>query len=332
MKFNDYMKSSREHCFLTQEEAATSLGVSTTSVQKWEKDTLPDKSMWAQIIKVYKLDQQEFLTNYGESAIPKEEIEDDGEQTDFPAFLFPADILPEIQELVLTREEQELLGLEALYQTNSFKMNSNIGLFSLVPHENSIGLPYEYVKSKGAFRIMALHDSLTQKLSDYRDYCITEIKANPDAVFNINNCSKEQILDLCRCITITVGRQQKNLYETLAYDIEELRFIDENPQPMVVSRYNPRNRSMLGDKWENEKIYSRISKVSSGFLTIVEKESDAPEYLELKAQYEKDMEFYKEHQNMMDHEPVKPLYNGYKEAVITEAGHRFLEWAADLDF
>jgi len=77
MKFNDYIKSAREHCFLTQEEAAAQLGVSTTSVQKWEKDTLPDKSMWAQIIKVYKLAQQEFLTNYGESAIPKEEISEE---------------------------------------------------------------------------------------------------------------------------------------------------------------------------------------------------------------------------------------------------------------
>jgi len=329
MRFNDYMKASREHCFLTQEEAATSLGVSTTSVQKWEKDTLPDKSMWAQIIKVYKLDQQEFLTNYGESAIPRDDSEGEKDGTDFPTFLFPDEVLADVQALVLTREEQELLGLEALYQSNSYKVSSSFGLFSLVPHENSIGLPYEYVKSKGSFRVMALHDSLSRKLSDYRDYCIGQIKNNPDTVFNINNCTKDQILELCQCTSYSVGRQQKNLYETLAYDIEELRFIDESPSPMIVSRYNPRNRSVLGDKWENEKCYSSISKVSSCFLNIVEKESEAPEYIALKAQYEKDMEFYREHQNMIDHEPVKPLYNGYKIAVITDAGRRFLEWAAD---
>lgn len=332
MKFNDYMKSSRERCFLTQEEAATALGVSTTSVQKWEKDTLPDKSMWAQIIRTYKLDQQEFLTNYGESAIPKDEFPKEDNETDFPVFLFPQDKLAQIQELILTREEQELLGLEALYQSNSYKVNSNIGIISLVPHENSLGLPYEYVKSKGAFKVMALHDSLTSKLGEYRDYVISQIKVDPNTVFNINNCSKEQLLELCRCVTYNVGRQQKNLYETLAYDIEELRFIDEMPVPMIVSRYNPRNRSVLGDKWENEKTYSSIAKVSSCFLNIVERESDAPEYVAMKLQYEKDMEFYREHQNMIDHEPIRPLYNGYKEAVITDAGRKFLDWAEDMDF
>lgn len=332
MKFNDYMKLSREHCFLTQEEAAASLGVSTTSVQKWEKDTLPDKSMWAQIIKVYKLDKQEFLTNYGESAIPKEEISEEDTGCDFPSFLFPQDKLAQIQELVLTREEQELLGLEALYQSNSYKVNSNIGIFSLVPHESSLGLPYEYVQSKGSFKIMALHDSLSSKLGEYREYVISQIKANPDTVFNICSCSKEQIMELCKCVTYNVGRQQKNLYETLAYDIEELRFIDEMDDPVIVSRYNPRNRSVLGDKWENEKIYSGISKVSSCFLNIIEKESEVPEYLALKAQYEKDMEFYREHQNMIDHEPVRPLYNGFKIAEITESGRKFLEWAEGLDF
>ena len=335
MKFNDYMKSAREHRFLTQEEAANVLGVSTTSVQKWEKDTLPDKSMWAQIIKVYKLDQNEFLMNYGESAIPKEEIEEENGDSQFPEFLIPNEKLAQIKELVLTKDEQELLGLEALYQTNAYKVTASFGIFSLIPHENSIGLPYEYVKSKGSFKVMALHDSLTRKLSEYREYVISQIKAEPETTFNINNCSKEQLLELFRCVSYGSGRQQKNLYEVLAYDLEELRYIDECAAPVIISRYNPKARNVLGvgvgDKWENEKNYSRITKVSESFIEIVEKENDDPEYMAAKEQYEKDMEFYKEHQNMMDHEPARPLYQAYKEAVITEAGRKFLEWARDLD-
>lgn len=331
MKFNEYMKTSREHCFLTQEEAATALGVSTTSVQKWEKDTLPDKSMWAQIINVYKLDQGEFLMNYGESAIPKAEPEE-VENSEFPDFLIPADKLSQVRELVLTKEEQELLGLEALYQSNSYKLTGSLGLFSMVPHENSIGLPYEYVKGKGSFKVMALHDSLVKKLSAYRDYVIGQVKNEPEVVFNINNCSKQQLLELFRCITVGSGRQQKNLYETLAYDIEELKYVNESPAPVIVSRYNPKSRNVLGDKWENEKNYARLNKVSSSFLEIVERESEEEEYVAVWEQYEKDMEFYREHQNMIDHEPARPLYNGYKEAVITEAGRKFLEWAEDVDF
>lgn len=332
MKFNDYMKLSRERCFLTQEEAATQLGVSTTSVQKWEKDTLPDKSMWAQIISVYKLDQSEFLMNYGESAIPKAEITEGESDSEFPAFLIPEDKLPGITSLILTKDEQELLGLEALYQSNTYKVNGSLGIFSLAPHENSIGLPYEYVKTKGSYRVMALHDSLIKKLSDYRDYVIGRIKEEPDTLFNINNCSKEQLLELFKCVSVGNGRQQKSLYETLAYDIEELRYVNEAEKPVVVSRYNPKSRNVLGDKWENEKNYSRLTKVSENFLEIVERESEDPDYVALKEQYEKDMEFFREHQNMMDHEPARPLYYGYKEAVITEAGHKFLEWAADMDF
>ena len=334
MKFNDYMKSAREHCFLTQEEAATALGVSTTSVQKWEKDTLPDKSMWAQIIKIYKLDQSEFLMNYGDSAIPKEEPQEAESDSTFPEFLIPYDKLSQIQALVLTRDEQELLGLEALYQSNSYKVSGNLGVFSFVPHENSIGLPYEYVKSKGAFKVMALHDSLTGKLSEYRDYVIGQIKADPDTIFNINNCSKGQLLELFKCINMGSGRQSKNLYEVLAYDIEELRYIDEAAEPVVVARYNPKAKTVLGvgDKWENERSFARIAKVSDSFIEIVEKESDDEIYLAQKEQYEKDMAFYSEHQNMMDHEPAKPLYQGNRIATITEAGRKFLEWADDVDF
>lgn len=331
MKFNDYIKMSRERRFLTQEEAATALGVSTTSVQKWEKDTLPDKSMWAQIISVYKLDKSEFLMNYGESAIPKAEAAEGSPDSEFPEFLIPEEKLAAVKELVLTKDEQELLGLEALYQSNSYKVNGSLGIFSLSPHENSIGLPYEYVKGKGAFRVMALHDSLTKKLSDYREYVISQIKKDPETVFNINNCTKEQLLDLFRCMTYGSGRQQKNLYDSLAYDLEELRFIDESEKPVVVSRYNPKSRNVLGDKWENEKNYSRITKVSSAFLEIIERESEDEDYVAMKEQYEKDMAFYMEHQNMMDHEPARPPYYGYKEAVITEAGQKFLEWAKDID-
>lgn len=331
MKFSEFMKAAREHIFLTQEEAAAQLGVSTTSVQKWEKDTLPDKSMWAQIIKVYKLEKQEFLASYGESAIPQGE-EEEKEETDFPNFLFPKDVLPQVKALVLTKEEQELLGLEALYQSNSYKATSTIGLFSLVPHENSLGLPYEYVKGKGAFRVMAIHDSLTEKLNGYRDFCISRIKKEPEKLFNINSCSKEDLIELCRCTTYSVGKSQKNLYETLAYDIEELRFIDEMGGSVIVSRYIPVGRKMLGDKWENEKFYTRISKVSPEYVEIVEKESTDPAYIAEKEQYERDLQFYMEHKNMMDHEPVKPYYNGFLEAVITPAGRAFLDWAKDMDF
>ena len=196
------------------------------------------------------------------------------------------------------------------------------------------GLPYEYVKSKGAFKVMALHDSLTGKLSEYRDYVIAQIKADPDTVFNINNCSKKQLLELFKCVNLGSGRQSRNLYEVLAYDIEELRYIEEAAEPVVVARYNPKAKSVLGvgDKWENERSFSSISKVSGSFIEIVEKESTDEAYLAQKEQYEKDMAFYNEHQNMVDHEPVKPLYQGSRVAVITEAGRGFLEWASDVDF
>lgn len=332
MKFNDYIKEVRESSFLTQEEAALALGVSTTTVQKWEKDTLPDKSMWAQIIKVYGLEKSEFLEKYGDSVVPDENAGDETAGSDFPAFLFPDDKLPEIEGLVLSKDEQELLGLEVLYQSNSFRSNGTIDLLSLTPDENSIGLPYEYVKTKGAFRIMALHDNLLCKLGDYKSFVIDRIKEKPSALFNIKACSKEDIVKFTQYVNYGSGRQQKNLYDTLAYDIEQLRFISGMPEPVIVSRYNPRSRNVLGDKWENEKFYQSISRVSPAFVQIIEKESEEPGYLELKAQYEKDMEFYREHQNMIDHEPVKPAYNGYKVAIITETGKKFLEWGEDVYF
>lgn len=84
--FGYYLKRARERKTMTQEKAAKKIGVTITTIQNWEKETLPDKNHWRDIIRVYGLNGKEFSLNLRSSILNESQSSLDCQ---FPLFLFP---------------------------------------------------------------------------------------------------------------------------------------------------------------------------------------------------------------------------------------------------
>lgn len=205
MTFYSFLKIARERCGITQAEFAERADVSITTIQNWEKDTLPDKGSWQVIIDQLKLSREEFIRHYANTALP---CKDKTSAQPFPDFLFPDNLIDAIKKMKLTADEQELLGLEVFYDS-TYDMTGEYK-FKVTQKFNLPALPYEYVHRVGAFHIMNLNDSLTDKIGGFRDYVITQIKKNPETIFDISECSPAQLLTLCECIV--TKKQLRNLY------------------------------------------------------------------------------------------------------------------------
>lgn len=315
-----FLKNARERCNMTQEALAEKIGVTSTTIQNWEKKTLPDISHWPVIIEQLNISREEFLKHYENTALPDEE---EGNVSSFPDFLFPDNMVNRIKIMKLTADEQELLGLEELYSV-TYNMNEDYR-FKVTKTGSLPTLPYEYVRRVGAFHIMNLSDSLHKKIDGYRDYVIAQIKTNPEKPFDIFKCSAVQLLHLCDDIeyhTYNWGTELRNVLKLLE------RIADADNSLVIAET----NKDYTGgfDQWKNRDNYSSFVKSvefhNEQWMKIVEKESKNPDYLEAKEKYEKDKRFYEEHASMMDHAPAPPRYHGTKNVEMTERGQQLLAW------
>lgn len=330
-----FLKNARERCNMTQEALAEKIGVSPTTIQNWEKETLPDKNHWSAIIERLKLSKEEFFEHYANTALPDKE---DRSALPFPDFLFPDEMVERIKIMRLTADEQELLGLEELYSA-TYNMDGDYR-FKVRKTGFSPTLPYEYVRRVGAFHIMNLSDSLHKKIGGYRDYVMAQIRINPEKTFDIFKCSAAQLLDLCDKITLehekkTVGGYRKsetyNWGSEVRHIIELLECIADADNSLVIAETNEdHDKYSRNDDWVKLDNYSpyvdSVTFHGEQLIKIVEKESQNPDYLEAKEKYEKDKRFYEEHASMMDHAPVPPKYQGTKNVEMTERGQQLLAW------
>lgn len=157
MKLGEFLRQSRIEAGLTQEGMADKVGVSTTSVQNWEKNTFPDPQYWPLISKALSVKVTDIATRMAETVAPPKE-EKSRKTCSFPEFLFPEE--SRIKALRFTDEEMELLGLELVYSGGNYgALSCNADLPSL---------PYEYIRLKGPWNVLSIHEEITHKLS--REY------------------------------------------------------------------------------------------------------------------------------------------------------------------
>lgn len=198
MKFCEYIKKLRESSGLTQENVAELIGVSVTTIQNWEKGQLPSgKENLGKIMKVYNADRHEFLSYYGEEIAPRETTENFYE---FPTFLFPKDDYEDILKLTLSADEQELLGLEMIYlHSYDFNGDAKDERFNYDCKFNGkqtnllAELPYDYIKSIGAYRVMKIHKTLHKKIGKYKNNILSFLMEYPDFVFDIKKMTPNDI-------------------------------------------------------------------------------------------------------------------------------------------
>lgn len=326
MTLDLFLKNARERCNMTQEALAEKIGVTSTTIQNWEKKTLPDISHWPAILEQLNISRKEFLEHYENTALPDEE---EGNVSSFPDFLFPDNMVNQIKMMRLTADEQELLGLEGLYSAthnmdeyHEFK-TTETGSLSI--------LPYEYVRRVGAFHVMNLSDSLHKKIGGYRNYVIAQIKMKPEKTFDIFKCSAVQLLHLCDEIEVDYyngcRHHHYNWGTELRNIIKLLECIADADNSLVIAEANNNHWTNNWKEYDNYSSFAEsIESHSEQWMKIVEKESENPDYLEAKEKYEKDKRFYEEHASMMDHAPVPPEYHGTKNVEMTERGQQLLAW------
>lgn len=321
-----FLKNARERCNMTQEALAEKIGVTPTTIQNWEKKTLPDISHWPAILEQLNLSKEEFFEHYENTALPDEE---EGSVSSFPDFLFPDNMVNQIKMMKLTADEQELLGLEGLYSA-TYNMNKYHEFKTTETGSLSI-LPYEYVRRVGALHVMNLSDSLHKKIGGYRNYVIAQIKMKPEKPFDIFKCSAVQLLHLCDEIEVDYYNDCRhhhyNWGTELRNIIKLLECIADADNSLVIAEANNNHWTNNWKEYDNYSSFAEsIESHSEQWMKIVEKESENPDYLEAKEKYEKDKRFYEEHASMMDHAPVPPEYHGTKNVEMTERGQRLLAW------
>ena len=335
MNTGEFIKSARQRCRLTQQDLSEMIDVSITSIQNWEKDTLPDNRYWPMLIKVLRIDKKEFANMLVNDVIPEET-----NISDFPDILFkyaPVEDLEKIKNIRLTADEQELLGLQLIYCGLKFDMKAYHESYSIGQcFGNTAFLPYEYVRRTGIFRVLALKDSLACKTGEFYDFISKCVLENPGHEFDMMKCSPRQFLEFCQCLKASICKREgynnkqpfSTFYSEIMDVISKLQKIKDRGGSVAVrtTSYDIYHYDSWKDTEEAGKFHYPEGACHDKYMCEVEKECDEPDYLEVKTKYEEDLKFYNEHASMMDHVPAKPKYKGTVYVEMTEEGKELLEW------
>ena len=174
MGFGSYLKKARTSAGLTQEEAARKIGVSAKTLQKWEYDEVrfPQPEAWRGITKAYGLSENDFLLNL------RVVMGDEEEQSEFPDELFRAEDLKVLKGLKLTRNEQEILGLEEIYVRTYGKAE----------------VPYEPIGRMGTYEFLSSRKSLLEKIGRFGNFVMETTRDDPlHEPFDANRLGPERI-------------------------------------------------------------------------------------------------------------------------------------------
>lgn len=325
MNFGNYLRKARERNLMTQITSAEKIGVTVTTIQNWEKDILPDKNYWSDIIKVYSLNKEEFFFNLS-SFIPSEVL---SIVPSFPYFLFPSECINTLKNLNLTEEEQELLGLEMIYYTDfetrgefHFTINSKTPLSFL---------PYEYLKDVGAFRVFRIYESLNKKLGSYKEFVIKWLIRHPEELFNLDKLNINEIFTLSSSFKQPshynakeyYGEIRKTLTDSINELIQKVRHIGDLDEQKLFVRNLSLDKNSDQIDWLD--CFVRDSYFSK-YITEQIEEDNEEEYKRQLVKYERDLAFYKEHKTMLDKPPVPPQKIMAKYAVLTETGKKVYAW------
>ena len=219
MNFSEYLKNARNKNNLSQEDASELIGVSTNTIQNWEKDTLPKSDFFKDIIKAYNLNLKEFEYLYSKEMfknVDKDFVDTNIKITEkYPLlkFLFP-DKIDFLNNFSFDEEEIELLLHFYIYSRhNKYEKESSLSYLRIYTDLDSMkDLPYTYVGKKGVRNIINLTNKINEKLY-YLDMKKDSLEEGTFVFINYlldNDIKKISLVDL-------------NFYEIVKYlDFEEI--------------------------------------------------------------------------------------------------------------
>lgn len=184
---SQFIKVCRENAGLTQEQLAEKMGVSTVSVQNWERGkTKIEVRRYTELAAVFNVPI--------ERMIKEMLIEEDKTRPDYwPGFLFDEDTNAIIDTLHLNHAQQELFGLLYIYDAE-YLQKERIDFNTL--YEDLKKIPYGFIEKVGSIRFMNQADGLHRVIKHIKtDFMMRVLKLYPETEFNIKKLPKELICE-----------------------------------------------------------------------------------------------------------------------------------------
>ena len=365
-EFRDFLKKSRENVGLTQQKAADRIKISIQGFQKWESgESLPSPAYYSAIIETYNLDRKIFLEKLNNAQCPPPEIEEKERKYPWPDFMplekwMGTSTLENLKNLQLNELETELLGLEEIYHfngtinldtsdlINSINNSLSKNKYNMVGNLNLSGIPYDFIKSYGAFNIKNAKRKLENIFHNNRlkSLVLEYFSKNPNnKTFDICDLTEKEFYDYSLYVDAFCQKGKTSLGNIIFHAIEILEKIE---------RYN--NKYCLFDGIEitelsekkgvkhlftDESLYTLfISKNQDGvhwcknmyvqavglfddFIEMKEELiTDNLEYLE----YQNKLKFYEENKDKGAIKPEEPKTITGLYVVPTEKGKELLKW------
>lgn len=333
-KFGLFLKKSRENVGLTQETAADIIGVSKTTIQKWENEgTKPDDIYLENIMETYQIRRDIFFERYNNLVCPPKE-EESNDTVPWPSYMPLQSWLGEeeynaIKNLSLNSYETMVFGLKYLYDEHIPEtFVQEIGVFptlhikkeliSKVKEHNFENFIYSYLTDKPNKRFHISH--LTEK--DFYEYA-AYLKAEnyrlnapcrrSGTITGYNNATIKDIIDEIVYILKTLEE----------HDNKYLYFKDDN---CVEAPYS--KNILFGNKIKYEESIHNINMFQEHVLPLfkdlimIENTSivDQMEY----DIYKSRLEIYNKYQAI--EEPKEPTPQILSYIKPTEQGKKFLKW------
>lgn len=253
------IKNARNKAKLTQEEAATEIGVTTNSIQNWESGKTGIKE--ANLIKIGKL--------YG---IPMDTLikaklkkQDKTRSDNWPEFLFDEYTNAIVRSLQLNSTQQELFSLLYLYGAKYLQKRR---MDSSTLKEDLKIVPYEFINKVGNIQFLNIAEGL-QKVLRYvqTDFLLKVLKLNPAEEFDVCRLSK-----LLICEFIDSGHKKPDEFEIDAYAFNPLDFHINMHKARIVLPILEKSEIHLTDgRWSNplrEDVPPKIAELGSNPLMI----------------------------------------------------------------
>lgn len=279
--FGLFLKKSRENVGLTQEKAADIIGVSKTTIGKWENEgTKPDDVNLETIIEIYKLNKEIFKEKYCNAFIlPPTEIEKKKDRK-FPwPDCMPLEkwmgtsMLENLKNLQLNELETELLGLEEIYSFNgtinldttelthtisgSVLSSKDNHKHNMIGNINLSEIPYDFIKSHGVFNVKNAKRKLDVIFSNnkLKSLVLEHFSKNPNnKTFDICDLTEKEFYLSSSCIDAIGEKGKCSLYEIVFNAIEILGTIEKHNNKYCL--FDGIETTELSDKKDGKNLFT----------------------------------------------------------------------------
>ena len=317
------IKELRKKANLTQEDLAEKMGVTVNTVQNWENQrTEPKREVLNRLLKELGItDQNEQAKIIGELGVSNYQEEKNESYDNLPFFLFEenSEVIELIKKCYATAEELDMLGY-ADYLTN--KKNP----------ANSYPMEFAFFEKNGGFNMtMKKMTVARRRLGGLLQEALDFARQNPECDYRLLSLDLNKI-QMVEKIGILLN--EKNYLERiiklntdlmsistdgLVYNINGV--LQNNDISRKISKAIVYSSDNKGERKQNLGIYE-------GYITIVKKENDSKEYLELKNKY---LAGVKTYEKLKDEQPglviQKPVFKEQFTEIIslTERGRQLIE-------